>query len=136
MNLALFSAVFIIQFVGHRIGDYLLQTDVQAQNKATNAWARFKHCFVYSFTIAALVGLILQSFELYIIVFLITIIEHMIIDTRKPVLWFKRILETKIARNKNYSPDKLPFFVLIEIDQTIHYTRILVISLLIGYGII
>lgn len=54
MNLLLFCVAFIFQYVGHRIGDYLLQTNYQAQNKANNFISRFKHYLVYSLTILLL----------------------------------------------------------------------------------
>ncbi len=136
MNLILFCTAFILQFVGHRIGDYLFQTDMQAQNKANAlwSWARTKHCFVYSVTIAALT-LFAFDYWLAAAVFLITFIEHYIIDSRLPILWYKDTLEN-IVGNKGFDISKLPFFVLIEIDQTVHYTRIFIISLLIGYGVL
>lgn len=133
MNLILFCTAFILQFVGHRIGDYLFQTDWQAQNKDKNTIARLRHVFVYSTTIWALM-LIVVDLRVALIVWTITMIEHFIIDSRTPVTRYKKFLE-KIVRNKEFDIEKMPFFVLIEIDQTIHYIRCLVIALLIGYGI-
>jgi fatty acid desaturase len=134
MNMILFCTAFIFQFVGHRIGDYLLQTDWQAQNKAKVAWERWKHCIVYSLAIAALM---LISFNILTViwVFAMTFFEHYFIDSRKPIVWWKTTLE-RIVGNKQFDIVKMPFFVLIEIDQTVHYTRCLVISLLIGYALI
>jgi hypothetical protein len=133
MEHALFATAFILQFVGHRIGDYLFQTDYQAQNKAKNAVARARHCIVYAATIGVLM-LVSFDVKLALIVTAITFVEHMIIDSRKPVVGWKKLLE-RVVGNKGFDIDKMPFFVLIEIDQTIHMMRILGISLLIAYGL-
>ncbi|MET3505437.1 DUF3307 domain-containing protein [Halalkalibacter oceani] len=135
MDLLLFAIAFIVMFVGHRIGDYLLQTDWQAQNKAINTYARLKHVIVYSLTISLL---LIPFFSWYtaLIVFLLTMIEHFIIDSRKPIVWWKTFLETKVAKQKDFNIKSLPFFVMIEIDQTVHYIRIFIIAVLIGCGVI
>lgn len=134
MNLTLLCTAFILQFVGHRMGDYLFQTDWQAQNKAKNKIARADHCVVYSITIALLM-LIAFKWQTAVIVFALTFLEHMFIDSRKPIIWWKTRLE-RVAGNKSFDMDKMPFFVMIEIDQTVHYMRCMLISMLIGYGVI
>lgn len=134
MEEALFSTAFIIQLVGHRMGDYLFQTDYQAQNKAKSGIARYKHCFVYALTIGLMMGFAFK-WQMMLAVFGLTFIEHYIIDSRKPIVWWKKTLE-KVVGNKGFDIEKMPFFVLIEIDQTVHYVRIFVISMLIGYGIL
>lgn len=134
MNLTLFCTAFILQFVGHRIGDFLLQTDKQAQNKATNGIYRADHCVVYSVTIS-LIMLIAFKWQIAVIVLGLTFIEHIYIDSRKPVIAYKKWLE-RVSGNKEFDIDKMPFFVLIEIDQTVHYIRCLLIAMLIGYGLV
>jgi len=133
VDFVMFCTAFIFQFIGHRIGDYVLQTDWQAQNKATNVGARARHCAAYSTTIALL---ILPVFGLVpaIAVQLITMFEHMWIDSRKPVVAWKTFLEKRIAGNHGFEISQMPFFVLIEIDQTIHYLRIFLLSLLLASG--
>lgn len=134
MNLTLFCTAFILQFVGHRIGDYLFQTDWQAQNKAKNGIARFKHCAVYSLTISTML-LFIISWQAAVIVFMLTMVEHSLIDSRDPIVWWKTTLE-RVVGNKSFDMDKMPFFVMIEIDQTVHYIRCLLIAMLIGYGMV
>lgn len=95
MNLTLFTAAFIIQLVGHRIGDYLFQTDWQAQNKTKDWWARWKHCVVYSLTIS-LMMLMLVNWKVAVVIYGITFLEHYWIDSRKPIVWWKTLLETKL----------------------------------------
>ncbi|WP_047913136.1 DUF3307 domain-containing protein [Paenibacillus sp. TCA20] len=132
MNLVVFSALFILQFVGHRIGDFILQTDVQAQNKTKDWKARLRHCFSYSLSVSLLTWILLPIHYLPII-FLITIVEHFIIDDRRFVVWLKTNIETKIAKQKEFNISTVPGFVIIEIDQTIHMIRMLLIAILFSY---
>lgn len=131
----IFVTAFILQYVGHQIGDYLLQTNTQAINKGKDFSALVTHVSIYSIVVGLMM---LIFFDPYVacVVYIITFIEHMIIDSRKPVLWYKNFLERKIARNKDFYIDELPFFVVISIDQAIHLVRIFAISLLIAYGVI
>lgn len=135
MNLLLFCTAFILQFVGHRLGDYFFQTNSQAIHKAKNSLYRIRHCIVYSLIVAGML-LIGFNWQIVLIVFGLTFLEHLWIDSRTPVIKWKTFLDRKLAGNKDFNVDELPFFVLIEIDQTIHITRIFIISLLIGYGIL
>jgi len=133
MNFLIFCTAFILQFVGHRIGDYLLQTDWQARNKAKDVTARLQHVFVYSLVIGGMT-LIGFKWQAAVVVFALTFLEHMWIDSRKPVIAWKTFLEKRIAGNHGFDISQVPFFVLIEIDQTIHYLRIFLISLLLACG--
>lgn len=132
MDQLLFAVLFIAQFVGHRVGDYLFQTDTQAVNKTRSTMYLTRHCFVYAATIG-MFSLIVLPTEFAFILAVLTFIEHFLVDTRKPVFAWKKFLEFAIARNRGYSPDNLPMFVLIEIDQSIHYLRIFLLSLLFSY---
>ncbi|MBT2217837.1 DUF3307 domain-containing protein [Virgibacillus dakarensis] len=131
MNLINFCIAFIVMYVGHRVGDYLLQTDYQAGNKTKSFIARIKHCLTYSLIITFLV-LLFFNYKIAIVIFLLTFIEHMIVDTRKPVYWWKNFLEKKIARRKDFEIENVPLFVIIEIDQTFHHVRILLLAILIS----
>lgn len=135
MDLILFCSAFIIQFIGHRIGDFFLQTGWQAYNKADIPLARLKHCVIYAFSISALLFLILD-WKPILIIFVVTLIEHFIIDSRKPVVAWILFLEKRVSNNQSLSSKDIPSFLLLEIDQTFHYIRIFVISLLLGYGIL
>jgi hypothetical protein len=132
VDLLIFCTAFILQFVGHRIGDYFLQTHWQSLNKTSSKLARLKHCLVYSVTIALLI-LLAFDIKIFLLVFFITIAEHFWIDTRKPIVAWKSFLEKKIAKQKDFKTEDLPFFVLIEIDQTVHIMRIFLISILLAY---
>lgn len=131
----IFVTAFILQFVGHHIGDYLLQTNTQAKKKSSDLLSLLTHCLIYSATIS-LVFLTFFSPATSLVVFAITLIEHSIVDSRRPVVGWKLFLERKIAGDKDFTIGDLPFFVLINIDQTFHLVRIFVISLLVAYGLI
>lgn len=135
MNLLLFCTAFILQSMGHKVGDYLIQTHSQALNKAKSFSFRLRHCIMYSLSVSLMM---LFAFDITVvsIVLIVTLLEHMWIDSRKPVIAWKTFLEKRIAKNKDFNVDELPFFVVIEIDQAIHYLRLFVIALLIGYGVI
>lgn len=129
-----FVTAFILQFVGHRVGDYLFQTNTQAQKKATDLVYRIRHCLLYSLIVGAFM-LFAFEWQVAVIVFALTFLEHIWIDSRKPVIGWKNFFEKKLAGNKDFNIDDLPFFVVIDIDQSIHILRIFIISLLIGYGV-
>jgi len=135
LDYVVFCTAFILQFVGHRIGDFFLQTYWQAMYKSTNRWARSKHCFVYSLTISALL-LFAFDWKVCLAVFALTFAEHYWIDSGKPVAWWLTFQERVLARNAQYELKQTPAFVVIEYDQTVHYVRIFLLSLLIGYGIV
>lgn len=75
------------------------------------------------------------NWKMMLVVAGLTFIEHFIVDARKPIVGWKKLLERMVG-NKGFDIDKMPFFVLIEIDQTAHMMRIFVVSLLIAYGIL
>lgn len=135
MNLSLFCTAFILQSMGHKVGDYLIQTHSQALKKSKNFVFRLRHCIMYSLSVSLMM---LFAFDIKVVmfVFVVTLLEHLWIDSRKPVIAWKTFLEKRIAKNEDFNVDELPFFVVIEIDQTIHYLRLFSIALLVGYGVI
>lgn len=132
MNLSIFCAVYIVQYVGHRIGDYLIQGSEDAQFKSSSFYHRFRHCAMYSAVIYLMLFLCIPP--IYSLgVLIVTLIEHLIVDSRKPVIWWKTFFEHKIMGNKEFDIKELPFFVLIDIDQTFHLVRIFIISVVLAY---
>ncbi len=130
LDLTLFAALFIFQFVGHKIGDYILQTDHQAQFKTKDDVYRMRHSLVYAATIALLLFPLLGHLAAIVTIFVLTVAEHMLIDDRRFVRWLKTFVETNLAGRKDFDIEKVPTFVIIEIDQTIHLIRIFLISLI------
>jgi hypothetical protein len=132
MNMLLFCTLFIFQYVGHRIGDYLIQSNTDARKKSTSFNHRLRHCAMYSITILLLMFFIVDPMIAFCI-WAITFIEHMCIDSRTPIVWWKTFFEQKIMGDKSFDIEELPFFVLIDIDQTFHLVRIFIISLVLSY---
>lgn len=128
IDFGLFATLFIAQFVGHRIGDFMFQTDMQARNKSTDPLYLAKHSVVYSFCVILPVMVFVHDFHTLLLLFVLTFAEHLAVDDRTFVIWWKNFLETKIARRKDFNIDDVPSFVIIEMDQTIHYTRIFILS--------
>jgi hypothetical protein len=79
MSLIVFCTLFIFQFVGHRIGDYLIQSNADAINKSKSFAHRFRHCAFYSATIFLLLLIVIDPKTAFWI-WVVTLIEHMIID--------------------------------------------------------
>jgi hypothetical protein len=99
------TLLFVWAVVAHLIADWLLQTDWMVQHKTSlrhpAAWVHgsihvLALCFVVSWSLALLLGL-----------------THILIDTRQPVLWWKRLVgKTAVG------PQTL--LVEIAVDQVIH----------------
>src|SRR3990167_754741 len=87
-----FAVLFVLFYIAHKIGDYWVQTDWQAQNKAKRFDALLAHGVTYGLTfvpfmaIAAAGGVIawwvVATFPIAITV------PHMWFDTRKPLDWY------------------------------------------------
>jgi len=89
-----------IVLAGHFIGDWIVQTDEQAANKATSWWANQRHMVGYHFTMWMIfsaaclmhldaltpesVGMLRIDMAIIIAVSWVT---HSIIDRRWPVVW-------------------------------------------------
>lgn len=91
----------------HLVADWLLQTDWMALNKSDwrhpAAWLHgsihtLGLCLVFAWPLALGIGL-----------------THLLIDTRKPVLWW-------IGRIKRIPPNTQPVFVEVWLDQVMHVT--------------
>lgn len=128
IDFGLFAVLFIAQFVGHRIGDFMFQTDMQARKKTIDPLYLIKHAVVYSLCVTLPVIFFVYDIEVLMLIFTLTLVEHMAVDDRRVVIWWKHFLETKLAGRKDFNIEDVPSFVIIEIDQTIHYTRIFIIS--------
>ena len=129
-----FLILFVLQFVGHHVGDYLFQSHYHATKKSTDWVALISHSFIYSLVVSTFVAI---SFAWYValVVLVLTFIEHVIVDSRKPVIWWKTFSEKHIFGNKDFDIKELPLFVIISIDQTFHLVRILILSFAISYWV-
>ena len=86
--------------VAHLIGDWLLQTEWQALNKARNYRALFSHVAVYSTVMLGatlLAGFELQDFRVYLVVALFAL-SHAFIDLGWPVVSFMKTFRLIVER--------------------------------------
>ena len=100
--------------VTHLVGDFLLQTEWQATNKARNFWAMSSHIAVYS--IIMLVVLFadfgFQNATVYLMVCILGV-SHAFIDLRWPVIRFMKAFRLVVTR------EPMPWLVL-TVDQCFH----------------
>ncbi|OFD42206.1 hypothetical protein BWGOE3_34590 [Bacillus mycoides] len=123
VHLELNVSLFIVLYIGHKIGDYLLQTDYQAVNKKDNWIALISHCFIYTLAVSIMAYVFVGFFNWTAI--FILFISHIIID-RKIFLnwWAKNIKRIRDTEETAVQPG------LIELDQAFHYIILFIISFL------
>ncbi|KFL63784.1 DUF3307 domain-containing protein [Bacillus cereus ATCC 10876] len=123
VHLELNVSLFIVLYIGHKIGDYLLQTDYQAVNKKDNWIALISHCFIYTLAVSIMAYVFVGFFNWTAI--FILFISHIIID-RKIFLnwWAKNIKRIRDTEEPAVQPG------LIELDQAFHYIILFIISFL------
>lgn len=115
--------LFIVLYIGHKIADYLLQTDHQAVNKAKSWRALFIHCFIYTIVLT-IMGYFFVGFLNWAAIFII-FISHVIIDRRVILTWWAK----NIKKMSNLDHDAAQP-TLIELDQAFHYIIIFIVSCL------
>jgi len=114
------TILFVWALVVHLVADWLLQTEWMARHKMSlrhpAAWVHsgihtLGLLLVFSWPIALFVG-----------------VTHLLIDTRKPLLWWLRVV-------KQMPTDQAAPLVEIWVDQVMHITVLAVVSLLLeGVG--
>jgi hypothetical protein len=118
-----FVTVFVLCYIAHKIGDYWVQTDWQAQNKARRADALWFHaltytaCFVPVFIGIDMAGV--TTVPLSVLILLASVLlPHAWFDTRKPLNWYW----TNVKR-LSLDPASHPMFATLrlEMDQAFHY---------------
>lgn len=112
--------IIILILLTHWIGDFILQTDVQAKNKSKSNRALFFHVLTYSIiwfgalTCYELLNLIPNITKVFIFTG-ITFVCHFITD------YFTSRLNTKLWEKG----DVHNFFVSIGFDQILHYIQLI-----------
>ncbi|MGG1629619.1 DUF3307 domain-containing protein [Rossellomorea sp. NRS-1567] len=117
------AALFLTLYIGHKIGDYLLQTDNQATKKHGDWMALLQHCLVYTLVLTLLPYFILGYFSITAI--LIIFITHVVIDKGEFLKWWAQ--SVKGIKKPDDPNVKQAIF---ELDQAFHYIVIFVISIL------
>lgn len=115
--------LFIVLYIGHKIADYLLQTDYQAINKVNSWKALFIHCFIYT-TVLMIMGYIFVGYFSWAAIFII-FVSHIIIDRRVVITWWA--INIKKMSNTDNDAAKP---TMIELDQAFHYIIIFIVSCL------
>lgn len=127
----MFGTVFAALVVGHYLGDYFVQTDVQAQNKGKRGTRLFNyigrihclwHAFTYTATLAGVLGIVMiatdipyTSFGMVVIwaALILNGITHYIIDRRWTLEAFARLIGKSGWLDND--PEALP-----KLDQAAH----------------
>lgn len=119
-----FASRFILLFLSHMIGDWLLQTEHQAMNKAKGRFfngALFFHCFGY--TLSFVPAFWLGQIDWWWLALIFS--SHMFLDRRWPVIWWIRLVKrTSEETIKNL------FWLVIAVDQVIHILILAAIALI------
>ncbi len=105
------SGIWPLLFLGHMLGDWVIQTDKQALAKVTSWRAMASHVLTYHLTMAVLVVPFWHD-RWAVLGFLLSALSHAFIDRRWPVRW---LLEH--TGSGNFS--KLQLGVL-SADQALH----------------
>jgi len=102
--------MFASVFMGHLVGDYLLQNDWLAKNKKTSSFACFLHCWIYTLTVGIFAWGSLGTYSLCII-----LATHFLIDRG---VWLKTVL--RVTGKKAFlEPPMFPWSYII-VDNILH----------------
>jgi hypothetical protein len=112
--------------IGHILGDWLLQTEWQAQNKAERWTAMFVHVTIYHVVLLAILVLRYgtSAAPVYIAVAGLAV-AHAVLDRKWPVAWLMRALRISVHR----PPDRVLTLV---VDQSLHILLLACAALYLG----
>ena len=106
--------VFEGLILSHLFGDWLLQTEYEAMNKALGRFfntALWKHCLFYSASFVP----VFVAFHLPWHWLLLIFASHLFIDRRWPIVWWistiKRTSKESVGKN---------FWLVVAVDQVVH----------------
>jgi hypothetical protein len=118
--------LFLLLLAGHLLGDWLVQTDWQALNKAAaTGWFRANqlHCLTYHVTMAVAVLPVWHTWET-LLAFAISWASHGFIDRRWPVRWLLRKTGSPGFAEQTWG--------VIATDQALHLTILALIAVAAG----
>lgn len=106
--------IFEGMVLAHLLGDWILQTEWQAQNKGSHWPALLSHIFIYHLI---MFGVLAYGYSLPLLPVLISVaflaVTHIILDRQKFVRWFVRAMRICVVRE----PER---WFLVAVDQAIH----------------
>jgi len=106
--------VFETLLMGHLIGDWLLQTEWMAQNKAKSWLPLLTHLIIYHVVVFAFLffGTDMRLAPILIVI-AVLLVAHAVLDRQKFVRWLMRTLRLVVNRD----PDR---WLAIVVDQVLH----------------
>lgn len=109
-GLTLFEGLLI----AHVLGDWIFQTEWQAENKARQWWPLLVHVIIYHVIVAAVLvfGFGLRNLAVVEVVAALALI-HIILDRRSFTIWLMRALRITVHRE----PER---WLLLAVDQSLH----------------
>ncbi|GAB4324318.1 MAG: hypothetical protein Kow0074_17180 [Candidatus Zixiibacteriota bacterium] len=110
--------------IAHVVGDWLLQTEWMALNKATDWRALIVHVLVYHAVMAAIliVGYPMEPGVVLLVVFALAVF-HAILDRRRVTDWYMRAMRMVV----NQAP---PLWLRVAVDQALHVVSLAVAAAL------
>ena len=115
--------IFESLLLAHIVGDWLLQTEWQANNKIHKWQALLSHVIVYHLVILAVLiaWFGFRNTTVYITVAVLAV-THAVLDLRRPVEWIMKMLRHSVTNQSER-------WLVIVIDQSIHIILIGLASL-------
>lgn len=114
------SEIWIISFLLHFLGDYILQNEWMALNKKLNNWYGFFACFIHCLTYS-IPFLLIVGWTAFFWIF----ITHFILDKWNIVSWFISFKNnTNHIENfgfSNQTPIHISFWLYIITDNIFHF---------------
>lgn len=128
LDINLLSAIGGMTFflvILHCIGDWLLQSEFVALNKTHNFMVRFLHVFLYTFVF---------SFFLEWPYLLWIGVSHFIIDSYKPLYYFRKLMGDSSAEDIESFKESFKtvrgFVVYVNMDQILHLLTLVPVAVL------
>lgn len=118
--------LFETLLIAHVVGDWLLQTEWQAMNKATNWRALLTHVLVYHIVIlAALLWRMGPGAPAVYFVVLGLAVVHVVMDRKRSVEWFMRAMRISVRREPSG-------WLAIAVDQSLHLVWLAVATIILA----
>lgn len=122
------ARLFIFMFLGHIVGDFLLQTENMALRKKDQYFFLTIHCIIYSICVSLGAFFVTQVLEVIIIIFLVSLGTHLILDRRHLTYWYiKKVKLSKLSKDSQ--------LIFIIIDQCFHILILIILAELLSGGV-